>query len=253
MRLKRLINKGKLLVSARKKIALVLAILLLNSCVTNASSEPSQPWRVSVTMPSFYPVNVTQVYGVNNKEDWTVLLHGYLHTMRNSELDRVRKSFSDYDGFGLSLVNGTIGTGTTHLPDTLYLYWVSLFDTKFYVTKYDIPENVKKFISTEVSYTRIDGAFFKSCYRTQFIFGLLPNGQAKVWLGGCGQTTFLAELAPDQTPDRDSNGFKADTYKESSYIRNIQQRAKDAGVEVEPIPWDKVNKVYSRYEIKTLD
>ncbi len=110
MRLKRLINKGKLLVSARKKIALVLAILLLNSCVTNASSEPSQPWRVSVTMPSFYPVNVTQVYGVNNKEDCTVLLHGYLHTMRNSELDRVRKSFSDYDGFGLSLVNGTIGT-----------------------------------------------------------------------------------------------------------------------------------------------
>ncbi|EGR1117475.1 TPA: nitroreductase, partial [Vibrio cholerae] len=30
-------------------------------------------------------------------------------------------------------------------------------------------------------------------------------------------------------------------------------RAKDAGVELEPIPWDKVNKVYSRYEIKTLD
>ncbi|TXY74676.1 nitroreductase, partial [Vibrio cholerae] len=24
------------------------------------------------------------------------------------------------------------------------------------------------------------------------------------------------------------------------------------GVELEPIPWDKVNKVYSRYEIKTL-
>ncbi|EJL6266476.1 nitroreductase, partial [Vibrio cholerae] len=45
---------------------------------------------------------------------------------------------------------------------------------------------------------------------------------------------------------------KADTYKESSYIRNIQQRAKDAGVELEPIPWDKVNKVYSINEIKTL-
>ncbi|EGR1115023.1 nitroreductase, partial [Vibrio cholerae] len=35
--------------------------------------------------------------------------------------------------------------------------------------------------------------------------------------------------------------------------RNIQQRAKDAGVELEPIPWDKVNKVYSIYEIKKLD
>ncbi|MCX9564177.1 DUF2931 family protein, partial [Vibrio cholerae] len=176
-----------------KKAILVLTILLLNSCSTNASPEPSEPWRVSVTMPSFYPAKVTQVYGVNDKEDWTVLLHGYLHTMRNSELNRVRRSFSDYDGFGLSLVNSTIGaqigTGTTHLPDTLYLYWVSLFDTKFYVTKYELPEQVKQLISTEVSYTRIDGASFESCYRTQFIFGLLPNGQAKVWLGGCGQTT----------------------------------------------------------------
>ncbi|EGQ8411690.1 nitroreductase [Vibrio cholerae] len=258
MRLKRLINKGKLLVSARQKIALLLSVLLLNSCSTNAAYETEQPWtwRVGVTMPSFYPVNVTQVYGVNNKEDWTVLLHGYLHTMRNSELDRVRKSFSDYDGFGLSLVNGTIGTqigtGTTHLPDTLYLYWVSLFDTKFYVTKYEIPTSVKQLIATKTTYTRRDGAIVDSCYRAEFIFGLLPNGQAKVWLDGCGETIYLTELAPDQILDRDSNGVKFDSYRKSSSFVDVQQRAKDAGVELEPIPWDKVNKVYSRYEIKTL-
>ncbi|HGS4862469.1 TPA: DUF2931 family protein [Vibrio cholerae] len=259
MRLKRLINKGELLVSTRQKITLLLSVLLLNSCSTNAVYKTEQPWAwsISVTMPSFYPIDVTQAYGVNNKEDWTVLLHGYMHTMRNSELDRIQGRFPDYDGFGLPLARYTrgvqIGTGTTRLPDTLYLYWVSLFDTKFYVTKYEIPNNVKQLAATKTTYTRRDGATVDSCYRAEFIFGLLPNGQAKVWLDGCGETIYLTELAPDQTPDRDSNGFKADTYKESSYIRNIQQRAKDAGVELEPIPWDKVNKVYSIYEIKTLD
>ncbi|RBM88553.1 nitroreductase [Vibrio paracholerae] len=259
MRLKRLINKGKLLVSARQKIALLLSVLLLNSCSTNAAYKTEQPWAwsISVTMPSFYPIDVTQAYGVNNKDDWTVLLHGYMHTMRNSELDRIQGRFPDYDGFGLPLARYTrgvqIGTGTTRLPDTLYLYWVSLFDTKFYVTKYEIPDNVKQLVATKTTYTKWNGFIVDPCYRAEFIFGLLPNGQAKVWLSGCSETIYLTELAPDQTPDRDSNGFKADTYKESSYLRNIQQRAKDAGVELEPIPWDKVNKVYSINEIKTLD
>ncbi|GIA03615.1 nitroreductase [Vibrio cholerae] len=253
-----MINKGELLVSARQKIALLLSVLLLNSCSTNAEYKTEQPWAwsISVTMPSFYPANVTQVYGVNDKENWTALLHGYLHTMRNSELKRIQERFTDYDGFGLSLLNTTmgvqIGTGTTHLPDTLYLYWVSLFDTKFYVTKYEIPTSVKQLIATKTTYTRRDGAIVDSCYRAEFIFGLLPNGQAKVWLSGCGETIYLTELAPDQILDRDSNGVKFDSYRKSSSFADVQQRAKDAGVELEPIPWDKVNKVYSINEIKTL-
>ncbi|ENM5762496.1 DUF2931 family protein [Vibrio mimicus] len=252
-------NNGNLLVRVRIKVTLLLSVFLLNSCSTNAEYKTEQPWAwsISVTMPSFYPANVTQVYGVNDKENWTALLHGYLHTMRNSELKRIQERFTDYDGFGLSLLNTTmgvqIGTGTTHLPDTLYLYWVSLFDTKSYVTKYEIPTSVKQLIATKTTYTRRDGAIVDSCYRAEFIFGLLPNGQAKVWLDGCGETIYLTELAPDQILDRDSNGVKFDSYRKSSSYADVQQRAKDAGVELEPIPWDKVNKVYSRYEIKTLD
>ncbi|EJL9324157.1 DUF2931 family protein [Vibrio cholerae] len=258
MRLKSLMNNGNLLVPVRKKVFLLLSVLLLNSCSTNAAYKTEQPWAwsISVTMPSFYPAKVTQVYGVNDKEDWTALLHGYLHTMRNSELKRIQERFTDYDGFGLSLLNTTmgvqIGTGTTHLPDTLYLYWVSLFDNKFYVTKYEIPTSVKQLIATKTPYTRRDGAIVDSCYRAEFIFGLLPNGKAKVWLDGCGETIYLTELAPDEILDRDSNGVKFDSYRKSSSFVDVQQRAKDAGVELEPIPWDKVNKVYSINEIKTL-
>ncbi|ENM3922341.1 DUF2931 family protein, partial [Vibrio cholerae] len=115
------------------------------------------------------------------------------------------------------------------------------------------PTSVKQLIATKTTYTRRDGAIFDSCYRAEFIFGLLPNGQAKVWLDGCGETIYLTELAPDQILDRDSNGVKFDSYRKSSSFVDVQQRTKDAGVELEPIPWDKVNKVYSRYEIKTLD
>ncbi|EGR2124873.1 DUF2931 family protein [Vibrio cholerae] len=242
-----------------KKVFLLLSVLLLNSCSTNAAYQTEQPWtwRVGVTMPSFYPVKITQIYGVNEKENWTVLIHNIIPRMSDSDIEYIRQIFPDYDGFGLPHALGItsrsqIGVGSTQLPDTLYVYWVSLFDTKFYVTKYEIPDNVKQLVATKTTYTKWNGFIVDPCYRAEFIFGLLPNGQAKVWLSGCSETIYLTELAPDQTPDRDSNGFKADTYKESSYLRNIQQRAKDAGVELEPIPWDKVNKVYSINEIKTL-
>uniref|UniRef100_UPI0011ED7E8C DUF2931 family protein n=1 Tax=Vibrio cholerae TaxID=666 RepID=UPI0011ED7E8C len=95
MRLKRLINKGELLVSTRQKITLLLSVLLLNSCSTNAAYEAGRlwAWRVGVTMPSFYPVRVTQVYGVNNKEDWTVLIHNFMTFVSDSDVEYIRNRF----------------------------------------------------------------------------------------------------------------------------------------------------------------
>ncbi|QKU96525.1 DUF2931 family protein [Vibrio cholerae] len=253
-------NNGNLLVHVRKKVLLLLSVLLLYSCSTNAEYETEQPWtwRVGVTMPSFYPVKTTQIYGVNEKENWTVLIHNIIPRMSDSDIEYIRNRFPKYDGFGLPHALGItsrsqIGVGTTQLPDTLYMYWVSLFDTKFYVTKYEIPDNVKQLVATKKTYTKWNGFIVDPCYRAEFIFGLLPNGQAKVWLSGCGETIYLTELAPDQILDRDSNGVKFDSYRKSSSFVDVQQRAKDAGVELDTIPWDKVNKVYSRYEIKTLD
>ncbi|MCX9543221.1 DUF2931 family protein, partial [Vibrio cholerae] len=216
-------NNGNLLVPVRKKVLLLLSVLLLNSCSTNAAYQTEQPWtwRVGVTMPSFYPVKITQIYGVNEKENWTVLIHNIIPRMSDSDIEYIRQIFPDYDGFGLPHALGItsrsqIGVGSTQLPDTLYVYWVSLFDTKFYVTKYEIPTSVKQLIATKTTYTRRDGAIVDSCYRAEFIFGLLPNGQAKVWLDGCGETIYLTELAPDQILDRDSNGVKFDSYRKSS-------------------------------------
>ncbi|AQM21258.1 DUF2931 family protein [Vibrio anguillarum] len=245
-----------------KAILIILSLCLLSSCASNANNAkyvPRDKWRVGVVMPSFYPVKVTQAYGVNENENWTSLLHSFTpQSFSNSELSNARKKLPNYDGFGLPLHAISITSryqigGTNHLPDSVYLYWVSLVNTQFYVTKYIVPESIKQLMAKQDSYTRANGFVVNPCYRTDFVFGLLPNGQAKVWLRGCGETVYLAELAPDKVMDRDSNGFTADTYKEASYLGRIHQRAKDAGVSIDPIPWDKVDKVYSMEEIKYLN
>ncbi|HBN6845381.1 TPA: DUF2931 family protein, partial [Vibrio cholerae] len=105
-----------------KKLIFLLSALLLNSCSTNPVYETEQPWtwRVGVTMPSFYPVNVTRVYGVNNKEDWTVLIHNFMTFVSDSDISYIHQIFPDYDGFGLPHALGItsrsqIGVGTTQL------------------------------------------------------------------------------------------------------------------------------------------
>ncbi|WP_017043559.1 DUF2931 family protein, partial [Vibrio ordalii] len=117
-----------------------------------------------------------------------------------------------------------------------------------------VSEDVKSLMAQKSLYQNRDGSLGNVCYRTEFVFGLLPNGQAKVWLRGCGEIIYLTELAPDKVMDRDSHGFGAEKYKQpGSSLERIHQRAKDAGVLIDPIPWDKVNKVYSMEEIKPLN
>lgn len=227
-----------------------LVVLLGGTFNSHASSYPENNWRISVSMPTFYPIKVTQAYGSNERNNWVSAMHNYTQFMRISELDRVRFYLPSYDGFGLPLNDSTLIrsrqiTPVKQLPDTIYMSWVSLFNTQFYVTKYTLPQSLKDIMNKKVSYTRDDGFFVKSCYRTELIFGLLPDGQSKVWLKGCGELIYISSLEPDSVLDRDSDGFSADTYKKASYLNRIQKRAESEGAVLDPIPWDKVNKVYS--------
>ena len=242
----------------KKTMITLLALFLLIGCKEN-EPLPGDPWQVSVVMPSFYPIKITQAYGVNEEQDWTMPLHGLAQTMRKSKLEHVRTVFPDYDGFGfpISLLTGVrgrqLGSANKHLPNSIYIYWTSLINMRFFVTKYDLSPKLKELMATELSYTRRDGTIDASCYRTEFFFGMLPNGKAKVWLWGCGQLIDLAELDPAREKDRDQNGVTAERYRESPYyFDTINQRAKDEGVAIEPIPWEKVGKVYSKNTVELL-
>ncbi|MGD8110994.1 DUF2931 family protein [Vibrio sp. TRT 17S01] len=231
-------------------------VLTLCSC-TSFASVPETSWRVSIAAPSLYPVNVTQSYGINEHENWTSSLHNFTQFMRVTDIKNVRKRFPRYDGFGIPIQDYTMirsrqVSPTNHIPEVIYLYWVSLANTQFYVTKYPVSNAVKKAMRMETSYTRGDGATIDSCYRIEFVFGLFPNGQAKVFLKGCGELIFLTDLAPDSILDKDSNGFGIEDYMKKSYFKRIQKRAEDAGVVIDPVSWDKVNKIYSKENIIEL-
>ncbi|MCG6226861.1 nitroreductase, partial [Vibrio furnissii] len=46
---------------------------------------------------------------------------------------------------------------------------------------------------------------------------------------------------------------RIEDYKKGPYFTEIKKRAEDEGVSIDPIPWDKVNKVYTLKKVKTLD
>lgn len=106
------------------KMTQLLILFILSSCSSQSYYFPEIKWQVSVVMPSFYPVSVTEAYGVNEEEDWTVMLHNFTLFMSRSELNNARKKLPNYDGYGLPLHpisiyrRDQIG-GTNHLPDTV--------------------------------------------------------------------------------------------------------------------------------------
>ncbi|PSU87485.1 hypothetical protein C0W35_21650, partial [Photobacterium kishitanii] len=140
---------------------------------------------------------------------------------------------------------------TNHLPDKIVLYWTSLFDTKFYFTEIHVTPKIKV-LSPSTATDVYNGQIRRSCYQTTFDFGFLPNGQVKVWLEGCGKYTYVTELSPIATPNTDYNGS---TYSDHNQIRNsVLKRAKKANATLIPIPWNKVNKIYTskNYTVEQL-
>ncbi|MBF4395506.1 DUF2931 family protein, partial [Vibrio anguillarum] len=146
-----------------KSISFLLITALLNACSSYAGSIPETPWSVSISMPTFYPVSVTQAYGVNDAQDWTSPLHTFSQFMRISAFENINKRFHEYDGFGLPIQDYAMNQKKQVVqiklpPDTLYLYWVSLINTQFYVTKYTVSEDVKSLMARKSLYQNRDGS-----------------------------------------------------------------------------------------------
>ncbi len=70
----------------------------------------------------------------------------------------------------------------------------------------------------------------------------MPNGNAKVWLYGCMNYTYVGEIEPSETI--------ISKKKFSDKHPLIKYNEKQIGHKAEPIPWDKVDKVY--YPIKRM-
>ncbi|WP_425304445.1 DUF2931 family protein [Vibrio furnissii] len=147
----------KEIVGSIKSNVFVLLLALLIACSSYASALPELPWTVSIAVPTLYPAKVTEAYGVNEEQDWTSLLHNFSQFMRISDFKNISPRFPEYEGFGLPIADYAMNqkrqiSPIKLPPDTLYLYWVSLLNTQFYVTKYEVPMGWKQMTIEIVPY-----------------------------------------------------------------------------------------------------
>jgi hypothetical protein len=257
------------------QVKTTLPILLLAFSAFGCSSAPNvpddmRPWKLYIAMPSFYTVKVLELYGVNNTEDWTRPTHGYGLARNRAELSNVKRGLpitdnasNDYDGLGIALSPGAnlsavqIGGGVAQSPESIYANWVSLYDKKLYITKIELPRAVIQYMYKKHMYTpkrANKGAKSHACYQNSVTLGFLPNGHVKVWLTGCGKFTYIMDQAPDAMFDKPTISFDPEMYSESeAYLKKI---AKEAGIITQPVPWDKVNKVYwmkASYDLENFE
>ncbi|WP_063337724.1 MULTISPECIES: DUF2931 family protein [unclassified Marinomonas] len=201
-------------------------------------------WEVHVISPSYYPVMIDEAYGVNEKEDWTLYVTGFGgHTWAKSELNNARKKIPDYDGFGLPLhvISTTSGSqsGTRTLPESIYIYWASLAEGKFYVNKFDLTLDMREAMMTDDPETLSNGNI-SHCYQKDIAVGLLPGGKMKVWRLGCNKFTFMGEVSAAK--EFESYPSNIDYYE--AMQKKAEKRAADNDVELFPIPYEKVDQVF---------
>ncbi len=215
-----------------KKIRMLMTIALVGSMGCNAQGYPDdkhfQAWRIGAAISYEFPSGVLEAYGVNEKEDWTSMMlpYGNLVLQPRLTIENYRRyTYPEYDGNVLPLTGvlnftpNQLGIGKKSLPDQLYVYWRNTLTN--YATVVDVTPQIKA--AMVKPYTYQSGMFKgQSCYQTDFIFGLLPDGRAKLWLRGCLLYTYLGEYQPT----------KIMPPKDPSLAKN------------KPIPWDKVNQVW---------
>ncbi|MBQ4892321.1 DUF2931 family protein [Shewanella sp. MMG014] len=244
------VNRKKGMIFGVVSALCVGGAFLIKGCASHPDiPEDMRAWRIGVVSPSFYPVRVQQAYGVNDRYNWTSLTHGFNALWRKGTLDNVRKRLPDYDGFSIPLhaaatsMQGQVMPAKI-LPDSIYLYWASLAEGKFYATKFDLSPALKQQMMTQERYIRPSGADGGGCYQIDVLFGLLPGGDAKVWLSGCGMVyTYIDKIKPAVTAITDRSGAGVDNFQYKGPIERALQRAADNGVTLFPVPWDKVDQV----------
>ena len=226
-------------------IKLLLLCSILSGCGSVKKNYPVDfgEWEVRVISPSFYPVMIDELYGINEEEDWTMYVRGFGHTWSDSELANAKKKIPDYDGFGIPLhiISSTRGSqnGKKTLPEFIYVYWASLAEGKYYVNKFDLTTGMREGMMLDHPQTRSNGSI-KHCYQKNIVLGLLPGGTAKVWSLGCDQYTYLGKVEPA----KEFESYPSNIVFYEAMQKKAEKRAADNGVELFPIPYDKVDKVF---------
>ena len=182
-------------------------------------------------------------------------------------------TYPDYDGYAIPLgvpvnfIPDQVGSGIKTLPDEIYLYWGSHGFRYATVVKVTAQIKAAMFKPYPSVISSAEGA---TCYQTEFMFGFLPDGRAKLWLDGCGILTFVGEYSatkavpiPPQAPEKEPEPLTPEQIEQFGNLlfdTNPQKKPQPPKMyprpsRDDPIPWDKVNQVWYNpgYKVQNLE
>lgn len=240
-----------------KLIAIIPTIILLSYLIDKVDKqndiynlpEDYSAWEINIFSSSLYPVSVQKIHAINVRKDWTKVLMGSGYSIYTTEIKKIESIFPDYNGYGIPLnskfasefIQSDYGR---ELPEIINIYWTSISNTRFFVTKIKIDKKIANVIKTKIVYNNGNSA----CDPTNIDIGLLPNGDAKLWLSCAGRFRYLGKIEFSQEFEKNSDGFGPEDYKKEQ--REIQNRADYFGVKLFPIPYENLDKTYiHKYKI----
>ncbi|WP_171052186.1 DUF2931 family protein [Vibrio sp. Hep-1b-8] len=266
-------NKRYLAITTIAILALITG--LVGRTKPNYPDDPRfRPWRIGAAISYNYPASVNEAYGVNYQEDWTSMMLPYGGLLQSRyKMEKYREyTYPDYDGYAIPLgvpVNFTsrqIGTGIKSLPDELYLYWGS--HGFRYATVVKVTAQIKAaIVKPYPEYPEEPEG--PTCYQTDFMFGLLPDGRAKMWLKGCAYITYIGEYSaskavpiPPPAPEKELEPLTPEQIEQFGHLLfDTKPKKRPQPPKMyprpsldDPIPWDKVNQVWYNpsYKVQNL-
>ncbi|AUI88872.1 hypothetical protein BS333_21090 (plasmid) [Vibrio azureus] len=235
-----------------KILILICTVSFMATC-TSSTHFPKdfKPWSVRIYHPYLYSTSAFYVQGYNKKYDkvFPLLRPSYSFYMYSMSDIRRALGWQAYDGYGVALaISGTtsqMDLGSKILPDQVSIEWEA-YDYAIYQTVLNVTDEMKTVMLQPHPEPM---GWDQDCYQTTFAFGLLPDGRAKVWLYGCRIFTYVGELEPKSKKREKPRAYYGDD-------NGFHLRANELGAKAEPIPWEKVEKVYysaKKYTVNTLE
>ncbi|WP_068713692.1 DUF2931 family protein [Vibrio tritonius] len=237
-------------------IAVSLTFYFFNKNDQFSVPEGAAPWGVELYSSSLYPATIQAIHAINTQQDWTKVLMGLNDGIHRTNVDKIKKIFPDYNGFGIPLYHSfaaqySQGDYGEVLPEKIIIYWTSEVNARFFITILYVNDVIISNINKMMYYPNNEKLNYnnKGCFPTTFDFGFFPDGTTKIWLSCGGQYRFVNAQVTTEEVEKNYNNYSKKDWEDSGRIKKIEERADYFGVKLFPINKKEMDKVYSDRKI----
>ena len=216
-----------------KSSLIILLSLFCQACAGEKeyTREDGGGWHIYATAPYYYDVYIERINGINETQDWVTshLKLNRKYSLKEKRIKDAKYAHWVFDPFGLELYGNNVNTAQAidrkvNAPERVFIAWLSLAEGQFYQMVY--------YLSAELRQTILHNNLNKDkggldC-SSVLLFGFIPGGEANVWLGACGQFTFIERVKAQIGPLDES--YYGEGHQSRLYPALIRrQKRKSAG------------------------